>query len=153
ASYLLDAGERNHTLAELAQRYLKHPLSSVDDLLGSGKSRKQAGDLALEDITRCACEAVDVAWRLRPLLAEGLENARLEKLFADVEMPLVEVLSGLESTGVKIDVALLNDLSRKYGALVERLEGEIHQLAGRAFNIGSPKQLQQILFEEHKLPV
>ncbi len=153
ASYLLDAGERNHNLDELAQRYLHHQTTKISELIGSGKTQKRMDEVPLAQITHYAAEDADIAWRLRPMLRPRLEAAKLDKLFETVEMPLVEVLVELEFNGIKIDVALLGELSRKYGVLLEKLEREIYELAGREFNIGSPKQLQQILFEEHKLPV
>src|SRR5262249_37756986 len=75
------------------------------------------------------------------------------QLFDTLEMPLVEVLVELEHNGIKVDTALLADLSRKYGQIIDRLQNEIHELAGREFNIDSPKQLQEILFSDHKLPI
>ncbi|MEX0678147.1 MAG: DNA polymerase I [Pirellulales bacterium] len=153
ASYLLDAGERNHGLDELALRYLNHHTTRIDELIGSGRKAKRMDEVPLAQITHYAAEDALVAWRLRPKLAERLKEAGLEKLFADVEMPLVEVLVELESNGIKIDTALLARLSREYGEIIERVEREIHELAGREFNIGSPKQLAQILFQEHKLPM
>ncbi|MBI3837427.1 MAG: DNA polymerase I [Planctomycetia bacterium] len=153
ASYLLDAGERNHNLDELALRYLKHHTTKIDELIGSGKNQKRMDEVPLEQITHYAAEDADVAWRLHPILHQRLKASNLDRLFDTLEMPLVEVLVELETNGIKIDTELLAGLSRKYGALLDELEREIHQLAGREFNIGSPKQLQQILFEEHKLPV
>ena len=153
ASYLLDAGERNHNLDELALRYLDHQTTKIEELIGVGKNQKRMDEVPLAQITHYAAEDADVAWRLRPLLDERLHSANLERLFDTLEMPLVEVLVELEFNGIKVDLDLLAGLSRKYGALLETLEREIHELAGREFNIGSPKQLQQILFEEHKLPM
>ena len=153
ASYLLDAGQRNHNLDELALRYLHHETTKIDSLIGAGKNQKRMDEVPLAAITHYAAEDADVAWRLRPILAERLTEANLDILFDSVEMPLVEVLVEMESNGIKIDTALLNNLSHKYGELLAVLEREVYLLAGREFNIGSPKQLQQILFEDHKLPV
>ncbi|MEX2112047.1 MAG: DNA polymerase I [Pirellulales bacterium] len=153
ASYLLDAGERNHNLDELSLRYLQHPTIKIHELIGSGKNQKRMDEVPLAQITDYAAEDADVAWRLRPPLAERLKESQLQKLFDEVEMPLVEVLVELESNGIKVDTGLLAALSQKYGHRVAELEKEIHELAGREFNIGSPKQLQQILFDEQKLPM
>lgn len=153
ASYLLDAGERNHNLDELSDRYLKHKTIKINELIGTGKQQKRMDEVPLALITDYAAEDADVAWRLRPILAERLRGANLQKLFDDVEVPLVEVLSELEYNGIRIDTEPLARLSARYGELLARLEREIYELAGREFNIGSPKQLQQILFEEHKLPM
>ncbi len=153
ASYLLDAGERNHNLDELSLRYLRHKTIKIDELIGTGKNQKRMDEVPLARIVDYAAEDADVALRLRRPLAERLQEAQLEKLFDEVEMPLVEVLVELETNGIKVDIDQLAALSRKYGERVEELEKEIHELAGREFNIGSPKQLQQILFEEHNLPI
>ena len=150
ASYLLDAGERNHNLDELALRYLKHDTTKIEALIGTGKNQKRMDEVPLEQITHYAAEDADVAWRLRPILQERMQAASLDRLFDTLEMPLVEVLVELETNGIKVDTQLLAGLSRKYGALLEDLEREIYQLAGREFNIGSPKQLQQILFRRRR---
>ena len=153
ASYLLDAGERNHNLDELAQRYLRHETTKIEELIGTGKNQKQMDEVPLAQITHYAAEDADIARRLRPILAERLKSAQLDTLFNTLEMPLVEVLVELESNGIKIDTNVLASLSAKYGEALCEVEREIYALAGREFNIGSPKQLQQILFDEHKLPM
>ena len=86
-------------------------------------------------------------------MTEKLEKAELTELFTEVELPLIDVLVELEYNGIKIDSARLAELSEEYGRRLETLEEEIHDLAGRKFNIASPKQLQEILFTELKLPV
>ncbi len=153
ASYLLDAGERNHNLDELALRLLDHTTTKIDELIGSGRNQKRMDEVPLAAITHYAAEDADVALRLQPILQGRLRTNQLETLFDSVEMPLVEVLVELESNGIRIDTARLAALSAKYGSRIAELEKEIHELAGREFNIGSPKQLQQILFEDHKLPM
>ena len=114
----------------------------IHELIGTGKDQKRMDEVPLAQITHYAAEDADVAWRLRPPLAARMKEAELEQLFDTVEMPLVEVLVELEHNGIRVDVELLGRLSAKYGARVTELEGEIHELAGREFNIGSPKQLQ-----------
>jgi DNA polymerase-1 len=153
ASYLLDAGERNHNLDELALRYLNHTTIKIEELIGSGRNQKRMDEVPLSAITPYAAEDADVALRLRGPLAERLREANLVKLFDELEVPLVEVLVELEYNGIKIDSELLAGLSREYGAALAKVEREIYELAGREFNIGSPKQLGEILFEEHKLPM
>ena len=153
ASYLLDAGERNHNLDELASRYLNHTTTKIQALIGSGKNQKRMDQVPLEQITHYAAEDADVALRLKPLLDVRLKEAQLEPLFRDVEMPLVDVLVELESNGIRVDVNRLAELSDQYGKRMAALETEIFILADREFNIASPKQLQEILFVEQKLPV
>jgi DNA polymerase-1 len=152
ASYLLDAGERNHNLDELAARYLNHSTTTIDELIGTGKQQKRMDEVPIPLITHYAAEDADVVWRLRPQLAKRLEEAKLDRLFREVEIPLIDVLVELEHNGIKVDVPRLNYLSRQYGEKMVALELEVYDLAGRKFNIGSPKQLQQVLFEELKLP-
>ncbi len=152
ASYLIDAGERNHNLDELAARYLQHETTKISQLIGTGKQQKRMDEVPVSLITHYAAEDADMVWRLRPILAERLKAMECEPLYDNVEIPLVEVLAELEHNGIKVDAARLAELSRQYGEKLEVLEEEIYALAGRPFNIGSPKQLQQILFEEQKLP-
>ncbi len=153
ASYLLDAGERNHSLDELAQRYLRHSTIKIESLIGSGKSQKRMDEVPVTQITNYAAEDADIAWRLKTPLAARLEEAKLTELFHKLEMPLVEVLTELEYNGIKVDVPLLNRLSEQYGQTLVRLEQEIYEVAGQKFNINSVKQLQEILFDKLKLPV
>ncbi len=153
ASYLLDAGERNHSLDELALRYLDHTTIKIDELIGTGKNQKRMDEVPLAAITPYAAEDADVALRLRRPLAERMREANLEKLFDELEMPLVEVLVELEYNGIKIDSEMLIRLSGEYGEVLARVEREVYELAGREFNIGSPKQLAEILFDVHQLPM
>jgi len=153
ASYLLDAGERNHSLDELARRYLDHTTIKISDLIGTGKKQKRMDEVPVGKVLDYAGEDALVPWRLRPILAAKLEETNLQKLFAELELPLIDVLVELESNGVKVDVQRLAELSRRYGRRIEALEKEIYALAGHPLNIASPKQLQQVLFQELKLPV
>jgi len=153
ASYLLDAGERNHNLDELAQRYLNHTNIKISELIGSGKTQKRMDEVPVAAITAYAAEDADVPLRLLPILAEKLSSSELTELFETLELPLIEVLVELESNGIRVDVERLAELSRQYGERVAALEAEVYDLAGHSFNIASTKQLQQILFEEQKLPV
>jgi DNA polymerase I len=153
ASYLLDAGQRNHNLDDLAKRYLRHVTIKIEELIGSGKHQKRMDEVPVPQITDYAAEDALVPVRLQPILARRMDEESLAALFRDVEMPLIDVLVELEYNGVKIDVQRLGELSREFGEQMQRLEQEIYSLAGREFNIASPRQLQEILFVEHKLPV
>jgi DNA polymerase I len=152
ASYLLDAGQRNHNLDYLAKRYLHHVTIKIEELIGSGKHQKRMDEVPLPLITDYAAEDALVPVRLQPILSRRMDEDNLTALFCDVEMPLIDVLVELEWNGIKIDVARLAELSRSYGEEIERLEKEIYALAGREFNIASPRQLQEVLFVEQKLP-
>jgi DNA polymerase-1 len=153
ADYLLDAGRRGHNLDDLAKSYLGHDTIKISELIGSGKNQKRMDEVPLRQIADYAAEDALVPFLLRPILAEKMEQAELAPLFAELEVPLIDVLVELEYNGIKIDSSRLAELSEQYGRRLETLEAEIHALAGRPFNIASPKQLQQILFDELKLPV
>ena len=153
AAYLLDAGERNHNLDELAQRYLNHTNITIESLIGTGKNQKRMDEAPVASVALYAAEDADVALRLVDLLEPKLSEQELEPLFRDVEIPLVEVLVDLEATGIRIDPARLGELSERYTKRMAELEAEIHTIAGHPFNIASPKQLAQVLFEELGLPV
>ncbi len=153
ASYLLEAGERNHNLDDLAQRYLNHTNTKISELIGKGKNQRSMAEVPVAEVSDYACEDADVPLRLMPILAGRLEQANLTELFETLEMPLVEVLAELEFNGIRVDVDRLAELSEKYGAKIKVLETEIYQLAGRELNIASPKQLQAVLFDELGLPV
>jgi DNA polymerase-1 len=122
-------------------------------LIGSGKQQLRMDQVPVAKIGHYAAEDADVTWRLATPLAARLAEQNLTELFGSLEMPLVEVLTELEFTGMRIDSERLAALSVKFGAEIARLEQEIYDLAGHAFNIGSPKQLQQVLFVEQNLPV
>jgi DNA polymerase-1 len=153
ADYLLDAGRRGHNLDELALAYLGHTTIKISELIGTGKQQNRMDEVSLRQIADYAAEDAIVPHWLRPILAEKLNDAELTKLFDEVELPLVDALAEMEFNGIKIDSARLAELSAEYGRRLIALEEEIHSLAGRKFNIASPKQLQEILFAELKLPV
>ncbi len=153
ASYLLDAGQRNHSLDDLAKRYLHHVTIKIEELIGSGKHQKRMDEVPVPQITDYAAEDALVPVRLQPILARRLEAESLVPLFRDLEMPLIDVLVELEYNGVKLDVRRLAELSDNFGQQIGRLEQEIYAMAGHEFNIASPRQLQEILFVEKKLPV
>jgi DNA polymerase I len=153
ADYLLDAGRRGHSLDDLALSYLGHKTIKISQLIGSGKNQKRMDEVPLRQIADYAAEDAIVPLWLQPILAENLEKAELTELFTQVELPLIDVLVELEYNGIKINPARLAELSAQYGRRLETLEKEIHEQAGRPFNIASPKQLQEILFTELKLPV
>jgi DNA polymerase I len=151
ADYLLRAGERSHSLDELSNRYLDHALIPLFRLTGK-KGEIPIESVPLGDITEYAGEAADVAWRLGEVLEGKLQEEKLLSLYRDLELPLAEVLAELEFNGIRIDVALLARLSQEMTQGLRAIESEIYELAGRSFNIASPMQLRQVLFEELKLP-
>jgi len=153
ASYLLDAGERNHSLDELAARYLNHTTTKISELIGKGKNQKRMDEVPVEAVCDYACEDALLPWRLRPILEQRLAETGLDRLFVELELPLVEILAEMEFQGIRVSRERLAELSRRYGRRLDEVENEIYELAGRAFNIASPKQLQEVLFAEQGLPV
>jgi DNA polymerase-1 len=153
ASYLLDAGERNHNLDDLAARYLDHTNIKISELIGKGKNQKRMDEVPVAQIGPYAAEDADVPLRLKPLLEARLDEMSLETLNETVEVPLIEVLADMEFEGIRIDPSRLAELSTRYGARLKELEVEVEELAGHPLNIASPKQLAQVLFQELKLPV
>jgi DNA polymerase-1 len=153
ADYLLHAGERTHNLEELARRYLNHQVIVITDLIGKkGKNQLRLDQVSTARVAEYSGEDADVAWRLCERLEAELRTQGLGKLYEDLEVPLIEVLAELEYNGIRIDVPLLRRLGEDMTRQLAGIEREIHDLAGHPFNIASPKQLRQVLFEEMKLP-
>jgi DNA polymerase-1 len=153
ADYLLHAGERSHSMDDLANRYLDHQVIPITDVVGKkGKNQLRMDQVATERVAEYAGEDSDVAWRLCSLLHPKLQDEGLARLYQELEVPLIEVLAELEFNGVRLDLALLARLGQEMAGQLADIEAQIHRLAGRSFNIASPKQLREVLFEELKLP-
>lgn len=153
ADYLLHAGERSHSIADLANRYLRYQVMPITDLIGKkGKNQLRLDQVATARVTRYSGEDADIAWRLTGLLEEQVRATGLQDLYANLEIPLIEVLAELEFNGIRLDLPLLAQLSKDMALQLAAMEREIHGLAGREFNIASPKQLREVLFNELSLP-
>ncbi|MEE8319718.1 MAG: DNA polymerase I [bacterium] len=153
ASYLVNPSRRSHSLTEIAAEYFNHTMISFKDVAGSGKKQIPFYEVHLEDACEYACEDSDVTYRAADLLGAEVKNLELSDLFRDVEMPLVQVLAQMELAGILLDTGHLAGLFGEVNDKLSALEGKIHREAGRDFNINSPRQLGQILFEELGLPV
>jgi DNA polymerase-1 len=151
-SYLLESGERNHSLDQLSDRLLGHKMIPISELIGKGKNQITMDLVDLFKVTEYAAEDADATWRIEEILAPQVKSQGLWNLYADLERPLIGVLAEMEAVGVKVDVPRLNQLSKEFAAKIAAIEAEIYALAGRPFNIGSLPQLRQVLFEELKLP-
>ncbi len=153
ASYLLNPSKLNHNLDDLAFEYLDHKMISINAILGTGKKKITMDQVPLDKISEYSCEDSDVTLRLEKVLAGKLFEKELDKLFREIELPLIDVLSEIEQNGVKIDTVLLKKASKDAEqSLIERVKN-IYKMAGGEFNINSPKQLSEILFERLGLPV
>ncbi|HOI54692.1 MAG TPA: DNA polymerase I [Phycisphaerae bacterium] len=152
ASYLLDPGSRSHGLDALAAEHLGYRAMPITDLIGEkkrGSEQKTMDQAPLAQITFYAAEDAEMTWRLyEHLAARFAEETDLRRLFDQVEMPLVRVLEKMERRGVALDLKLLAELSETFGRRMDALRDEIHGLAGREFNVDSPKQLGEVLFDE-----
>ncbi len=152
ASYLLNPSRRSHNLEQISQEWLDHKLISFADVTGSGKSSKCFAEVELEQAKTYSCEDADVTFLLTQRLLPRLREEGLGDLFQKVEIPLIGVLAEMELNGVKIDQEALQKMSREFGLQLEVLLDKIYQLAGVKFNVGSPRQLREVLFERLGLP-
>ncbi|MBY0522946.1 MAG: DNA polymerase I [Gemmataceae bacterium] len=153
ADYLLHAGERSHGMTDLATRYLNHQVIPITDLIGkNGKNQLRMDQVEPAKVAEYSGEDADVAWRLCRIIEPQLEQPGLKKLYDELEVPLIEVLAELEFNGIRLDIAMLERLSREMATQLSGMEEEIHRLAGHEFNIASSKQLREVLFDEMKLP-
>ena len=154
ASYLLDSGGREHDLDSLALKHFKYTKIKTTELIGTGKNQITMDRVPVEKVAEYACEDVDFTWRLHELFAAKLAERGLQRLFDEIEMPLVEVLLRMERSGIKVDGKILAELDRELSGEIARLEKEIHALAGEPVNVASPKQLATLIFDKlelHKL--
>ncbi len=152
ADYLLAPGERNHSLDDLAKRYLDHTTIKIKELIGTGKSQKRMDQVSVPLITTYAAEDADLPVRLADILQTRLDKEGLATLFRDLEMPLIDVLAEMEFNGIKVDVRRLAESGKRFAGRMEQLEGEIYDLAGQKFNINSRPQLAKVLFTDLGLP-
>jgi DNA polymerase-1 len=147
-SYALEAGAHGHGMDELSQLHLGHAPITFDSVTGTGKARISFAHVALDRATAYAAEDADVTLRLWHILRPRLREARALALYEQVERRMLRVLADMEATGIKVDGAELARIGEDFAGRLVVLEAECHRLAGRAFNIGSPKQLGEILFDE-----
>ncbi len=147
-SYALHAGLHGHGMDHLSDRYLNHRPIPIKDLIGSGKSQITFDRVPIEEAARYAAEDADITLRLWQLLKPQLPMVQVTRVYETLERPLVPVLAQMERNGIKVDRNTLSRMSNAFSQKMAGLEVDIHALAGRAFNVGSPKQLGEILFDE-----
>ncbi|WP_347831656.1 DNA polymerase I [uncultured Planktomarina sp.] len=151
-SYAQNGGLHNHGMDFLSERYLDHAPISIKTLLGSGKSAITFDRVPIDEASRYAAEDADITLRLWQYLKPGLHRNKVTVVYETLERPLVSVLAEMEMYGIKVDRDTLSRMSNGFAQKMAGLEAEIHQMAGRSFNVGSPKQLGEILFDEMALP-
>ena len=151
-SFVLDAGKNNHGMDELAELHLGQKTIKFSDVAGSGAKQVTFDKVPLDKARDYAAEDADVTMQLWARLKPRLVPERVTSMYETIERPLIPVLISMESAGIKVDALKLKGLSADFEKRLAELEGEIHKIAGREFNVGSPKQLGEILFDEQKLP-
>jgi DNA polymerase-1 len=151
-SYALHGGLHNHGMDALAERYLGHTPIPIKTLLGGGKSAITFDRVPVDEATRYAAEDADVTLRLWQLFKPQLHASKVTRVYEGLERPLVPVLARMEMHGIKVDRDTLSRMSNAFAQKMAGLEAEIHELAGQSFNVGSPKQLGEILFDKMGLP-
>ena len=150
-SYALHGGLHGHGMDALSDRYLNHQPIPIKTLLGSGKSARTFDKVAIDEATPYAAEDADITLRLWEAFKPQLHRSRVTRVYETMERPLVPVLAAMEMAGVQVDRDVLSRMSNAFAQKMAGLEAEIHELAGEKFNVGSPKQLGEILFDKMSL--
>ena len=150
-SYTLDAGRNRHNLDTLSEIHLNHKTISYKDLVGSGKNKLNFSDIKLDQATEYAAEDADVTLRLYNFLKKRLDEEKLNKTYEAFEKPMIKLLSTLEYNGIKVDATYLKKLSKDFDSKLKKIEKEIYKIANKQFNIASPKQLGEIIYNELKI--
>lgn len=153
AHYLVQP-EMSHDVARLASTMLGYDTIAWESLIkpeGTSRTKRTINEIPVEQLRDYACEQADMALRLKPLLLERIQELGMSELLRDVEFPLIEVLANMEMTGVRLNEAVLNDYKSVLEARVQALEKEIYEIAGTQFNISSPAQVGEILFDRLKI--
>ncbi|MEK9756500.1 MAG: DNA polymerase I, partial [Bacteroidota bacterium] len=151
AHYLINPDMR-HNLNSLSESYLNYSPISIESLIGKkGKNQLSMKDISVEEITNYACEDADISLRLKNIFDKELESNQVQKIFKEIEIPMISVLNEMETQGVKIDTQYLNKLEKEFEAELSILKERIFEKCGEEFNLNSPKQLGDVLFDKLKL--
>jgi DNA polymerase I len=152
ASYLLDATRSVHSIEDTALEHLGYKALAEEDVCGKGAKARTIGSLPVEATLTYACERADLAWQLAEALEPALARERLDEVYRTLEIPLVPVLVDVERAGIRVDGPALAAQSQRIEGELQSLGARIHELAGQEFNVNSPKQLGEILFDKLQLP-
>ena len=148
AHYLINPDMR-HNMDVLAETYLQYSPRPIEDLIGKkGKGQKTMREVPLEQVKEYAAEDADVTYRLKEVFAQRMQETKTTNLFRDIESPLVQVLADMEAEGIRLDVSYLKNLSTELENDAQKLENQIYEIAGETFNLASPKQLGDVLFDK-----
>jgi DNA polymerase-1 len=153
-SYVTNSTSNRHDMDTLAMKYLARRTTKFEDIAGKASKQITFNQIHLEQATPYACQDADVTLQLHQFFWPKIEkDSQLKKVLTEIELPLVPVLAKMERTGVLIDEKKLHELSKEFGGRCEALEKQAHKLANKEFNLSSPKQLQEILYQDLKIPV
>ena len=150
-SYSLGSGGTRHSLDNLAKNYLSHSALSYKDLVGKGKNQKSFNEIDIDKAARYAAEDADITFRLWKLLKPMLAIEKTSKVYEAIERPLASIIMNMEKNGVCIDESILEKLSIKFENDINKIEDECFKIVGYEFNLGSPKQIGEILFDKLKI--
>ena len=150
-SYVLDAGKNRHNMDTLSELHLGHKTIAFKDLVGSGKKEINFSDVELDKAKDYAAEDADITFRLYKKFIKNLKLEKMINIYEIFEKPMIEILAFMEMRGIKIDSNFLKSLSLKFEKKIEKLEKEIFKIAKKDFNIGSPKQLGDIIYNDLKI--
>ena len=151
AAFLIQPDSRSYKLDKLSQQYLNYRMQPIEDLIGKGKNQIGMDEVPIDKVTFYAAEDADVALQLVPVFSEKLKEDKTEDVFNNIEMPLISVLMQMEQNGVYIDTDFLKNMSRELSKKIEALSDQIYFEADVKFNINSPKQLGEVLFDKLEL--
>ena len=152
-SYVLDAGKNRHNMDTLSKIHLNHKTITFKELVGTGKKEINFRDVELDKAMKYAAEDADITYRLYKIFHKNLKLEKLTNIYEIFEKPLIEILAFMEINGIKIDNKFLKNLSEKFEKKIKSLEKEIFTISKKEFNIGSPKQLGEIIYNELKIAV
>ena len=150
-SYTLDAGNNRHNMDTLSELHLGHKTISYKEIVGTGKKQLNFSEVDLKSATAYAAEDADITLRLYKILSERVSEEKLNKIYDVFEKPMIKILAKLETAGIKVDDTYLKKLSKKFEERLIKIEKEIYKISGKEFNIGSPKQLGEIIYNDLKI--
>jgi len=152
-SYVLDAGKNRHNMDTLSEIHLQHKTISFKEIVGTGKKEINFSDVELDKAMEYAAEDADVTYRLYKIFSKNLKLEKLTNIYEIFEKPLIKILAFMEIEGIKIDDKFLKVLSEKFGKKIDKLEKEVFKISKKEFNIASPKQLGEVIYNDLKIDV
>jgi DNA polymerase-1 len=150
-SYVLDAGKNRHNMDTLSEIHLKHKTISFKEVVGTGKKEINFSDVELDKAMEYAAEDADITYRLYKIFSINLKLEKLTNIYEIFEKPLIKILAFMEIEGIKIDNKFLKTLSEKFGKKINKLEKEVFKISKKEFNIASPKQLGEVIYNDLKI--